>query len=226
MSREITCLDKGYIRLVDVMGSDLSIVRAARVSYNADWREGNDEGLIKYMLDNGHTSPFEHVIFSFEVKAPIFVFRQWHRHRTWSFNEVSGRYAELAEEFYIPDPSDIGKQSSSNKQARERSPMLLTEDEEAARKLQRSGYILSCEEAFRVYNARLLYGWPRELARIVLPLSTYSRMYATVDLHNLLKFVALRDHEHAQYEIQVYARAIRDFIQDIVPVTYSAWSKK
>ena len=99
-------LDHGYVRLVDHMGSDLSVVRAARVSYDADWRTGEDEGkdakLIHYLMKNHHTSPFESVTFTFEVKAPIFVFRQWHRHRTWAFNEVSARYSKLPEEFYVP----------------------------------------------------------------------------------------------------------------------------
>src|SRR5687768_15107954 len=118
----ISVLDHGFIRLVDSMGSDLSVVRSARVSYDAEWRTGEDEGkdakLINYLMKNRHTSPFESVTFTFEVKAPIFVFRQWHRHRTWSFNEVSARYSELPEEFYVPAVEQITTQSTSNKQMR------------------------------------------------------------------------------------------------------------
>ena len=118
----IKVLDHGFVRLVDHMGSDLSIVRNARVSYDAEWRAGEDDGkdakLINYLLKNRHTSPFEAVSFTFDVKAPIFVFRQWHRHRTWSFNEVSARYAALSEEFYVPEPAQITGQAASNKQMR------------------------------------------------------------------------------------------------------------
>src|SRR5678815_1755750 len=119
----IKCLDRGWVRLVDHMGSDLSIVRAARVSYDAAWRTGedekSDEKLLRYLWNHAHTSPFEAVTFTFEVKAPIFVFRQWHRHRTQSYNEMSARYTELPEEFYVPRLEDIGEQSKFNKQARE-----------------------------------------------------------------------------------------------------------
>ncbi len=115
-------LDHGYVRLVDYMGSDHSVVRAARVSYDAEWRAGQDSGsdarLIKYLINHQHTSPFEHVAFTWEVKAPIFVLRQWHRHRTWSYSEVSARYTELPNEFYVPELEQITTQSSDNKQAR------------------------------------------------------------------------------------------------------------
>src|ERR1700686_1662122 len=119
---EIKVLDHGHVRLVESMGSDLSIVRNARVSYDAEWRTGEDDGkdarLIDYLVKHGHTSPFEAVQFTFDVKAPIFVFRQWHRHRTWSFNEISARYAELPEEFYVPAVEQITMQHTSNKQMR------------------------------------------------------------------------------------------------------------
>src|SRR6266850_3605321 len=116
-------LDHGFVRLVDYMGDDLSIVRAARVSYDADWRSGEDEGkdakLIHYLLRNRHTSPFECVNFTFEIKCPIFVARQWHRHRTWKYSEVSARYTELPEEYYLPENETVGKQSDKNKQMRD-----------------------------------------------------------------------------------------------------------
>lgn len=213
-------LDHGHCRLIDHMGDDLSIVRAARVSYDADWRTGEDEGkdakLIGYLMRNHHTSPFESVTFTFDVKAPIFVFRQWHRHRAWSYNEVSARYSELPEEFYVPGL--VGIQSSYNKQMR-----LLEENphEEAIR--QAIG--VQCQEAFNTYRQLLSLGAPRELARGVLPMNTYSHMFATVNLHNLFHFIRLRLHEHAQYEIQLYAQALLNQIRPVVPVAVAAFEE-
>lgn len=222
---EARVLDHGYIRLVDHMGSDLSIVRSARVSYDADWRAGEDAGsdkrLINYLMKNQHTSPFESVEFQFEVKAPIFVLRQWHRHRTWSFNEISGRYAELPEEFYIPEPGAVGVQSKSSKQAREFDPSefgLTHECMEYIEDLQSHS-----RQGFRLYQYHLAKGIPRELARLFLGLNTYSKQFAKVDLHNLLRFIDIRIHKHAQYEIRVYAEQIIDLIQPIVPVAIDAW---
>jgi thymidylate synthase (FAD) len=215
-------LDHGHVRLVDSLGSDLSIVRAARVSYNAEWRSGleerSDNRLIRYLLRNGHTSPFEHVSFTFDIKAPIFVLRQWHRHRTWSFNEVSARYTELPEEYYVPSGDSIGIQSKDNKQVREFG------DNKYALRIE--GSIRDHTEAcFSRYKHLLSLGCPRELARMVLPLNTYSHMFATVDLHNLLHFLKLRLHEHAQYEIRVYAEAMLSLIEPIVPVSIAAWKE-
>jgi len=213
---QIDVLNHGYVRLVDNMGSDLSIARSARVSYDADWRGGDDVKLIGYLVKNRHTSPFESVVFTFEVQAPIFVFRQWHRHRTWSFNEVSARYTELPELFYIPEVSQITTQSKSNKQ------MRTDEIHPEAEHIQDdiSGM---CRHAFNMYRKLLQSGCPRELARGVLPVNTFSRMFATVDLHNLLHFLNLRLHEHAQYEIRVYAQAMLELITPIVPNTVAAW---
>jgi thymidylate synthase (FAD) len=223
MTNVITCLDHGFVRLVDSMGGDLSIARAARVSYDAAWRAGEDHGsdarLIKYLWRNHHTSPFEAVTFTFEVKAPIFVFRQWHRHRTWSFNEVSARYTELPEEFYVPDPALIGVQSASNKQARD-----LNANYAPNVKRESANYIReSCEDAFRAYRNLIARGVPRELARSVLPVATYSHMFATVNLLNLFKFCTLRSHEHSQYEIRVYSDAMLELIRPIVPVAVDAY---
>lgn len=215
-------LDHGHVRLVDHVGSDLSIVRAARVSYNAEWRSsmeaGRDLALIKYLLRNGHTSPFEHVVFTFDVKAPIFVLRQWHRHRTWSFNEVSGRYTELPEEYYVPELDKITTQSSDNKQ------MRTTEQHPWADAIQ-VAVDVSCRNAFTVYQELLKGGCPRELARGILPLNTYSHMFATIDLHNLMHFLRLRLHEHAQYEIRVYAEAMLELITPIVPVSMEVFEE-
>lgn len=219
---EIKVLDHGLVRLVDHMGNDLSIVRAARVSYDADWRTGEDEGkdekLIAYLMKNHHTSPFEAVTFTFEVKAPLFVFRQWHRHRTWSYNEVSARYSELPEEFYVPELSDITHQSESNKQMR-------TSEQHDNALLMQSYMRKSMMDAFALYKELLAQGCPRELARGVLPTSTYSRMFATVDLHNLFHFLRLRLHEHAQKEIRVYAEAMLELVEPIVPYAVAAFKE-
>lgn len=220
MSKSISVLDHGLVRLVDHMGSDLSIVRAARVSYDADWRAGEDEGkdakLIGYLMRNKHTSPFEAVTFTFEVKAPIFVLRQWHRHRTWSFNEVSARYAEIPEEFHVPAVEQITTQSASNKQ------MRTAEQHPAAERLAETMRLYN-KCAFLEYKKMLEEGCPRELARSILPVATYSHMFATVDLHNLFHFLRLRLHEHAQYEIRVYAEAMLNLIEPIVPVAVAAF---
>lgn len=211
---QISVLDHGYVRLVDSMGSDLSVVRAARVSYDAAWRAGEDEGsdarLLNYLWKNGHTSPFEAVTFTFEVYAPIFVFRQWHRHRTWSFNELSARYRELPEVFYVPKAEHVGTQSESNKQGR----TIGEEDREAEVKLIKD----VCTSAFGVYRYLLQQGVPRELARGILPMNTYSHMFATVNLLNLKKFIGLRDHEHAQFEIREYAAALRTLAATVAPI--------
>jgi thymidylate synthase (FAD) len=219
---EIKLLDHGHVRLVESMGSDLSVVRNARVSYDAEWRTGKDAGkdekLIDYLVKNKHTSPFESVTFTFDVKAPIFVFRQWHRHRTWAFNEISARYAELPEEFYVPELSDITKQSDSNKQ------MRTGEQHPNAEGWRREIRDL-CSTSFEVYREMLDAGVPRELARSVLPLGTYSHMFATVNLHNLMHFLSLRLHPHAQKEIRVYAEAMLQLIEPVVPVSVAAMKR-
>lgn len=212
----IHVLDHGFVRLVDHMGDDLSVVRSARVSYDAEWRTGEDEGkdekLIAYLLRNAHTSPFESVQFTFEVKAPIFVLRQWHRHRTWSYNEVSARYSELPKEFYVPSPTHIGTQSVDNKQMRDMENNIHADH---IVDILRLGNTL----AFGDYDYLIKLGCPRELARTILPVATYSHMFATVDLHNLFHFLKLRLHSHAQYEIRIYAEAILKLIEPIVPVS-------
>lgn len=220
MSDAIPLLNHGHVRLIEHSGSDLSIVRNARVSYNAEWRAGDDEGkdakLIHYLLRNRHTTPFEAVTFTFDVKAPIFVFRQWHRHRTWSYNETSARYAELPEEFYIPDVAQITTQSKSNKQMR-------TADQHPEAKDIREVIETECRLAFKAYKGLIAKGCPRELARGMLPVNTYSHMFATVDLHNLFHFLRLRMHAHAQYEIRVYAEAMMKLIEPHVPVAVEAF---
>jgi thymidylate synthase (FAD) len=218
----IKLLDHGLVRLVDSMGSDLSVVRSARVSYDAEWRAGDDSDkdakLLNYLIKNRHTSPLESCIFTFEVKAPIFVLRQWHRHRTWSFNEISARYAELPEEFYIPAEEVITTQSPSNKQMR-------TESIHPHARYHRLLIEKANKASFTIYKEMLENGVPRELARSVLPVGTYSHMFATVDLHNLMHFLNLRLHQHAQYEIRVYAEAMLQLIEPIVPICTAAFRK-
>ncbi len=210
-------LDHGFVRLVDHMGSDTAISRAARVSYNAAPRM-EDAKLIAYLWRNKHTSPFEAVSFTFEIKAPLFIVAQWHRHRTWKYNQVSARYTELPEEVYIPTAEQITTQSKDNKQMRTADPHARAED---WRKMMASQHSVS----FTLYRSMLDDGVPRELARTVLPTATYTRMFATVDLHNLFHFIRLRSHEHAQYEIRVYAQAMLELIRPIVPQACIAFSQ-
>lgn len=227
IGEKIDLLDHGHVMLLDHMGNDLSIVRAARVSYDAHWRAGEDQGsderLLKYLWKNHHSTPFEAVTFTFDVKAPIFVFRQWHRHRTQAYNELSARYRELPREFYVPDPALIGAQSASSKQARDINEADVSLLEE--RKKQANMAHDAMTASFKVYEQLLADGWPRELARSVLPVATYSHMQTTVNLRNLLHFLTLRTDPHAQYEIRVYAEAMMKLIEPIVPVTVAAWKE-
>lgn len=214
--KSINVLNKGFIRYVDSMGTDLSIVRNARVSYDAEWRTGEDDGsdhkLINYLWKNRHSTPFESVTVTFDIKAPIFVLRQWHRHRTQSYNELSARYRELPTEFYIPEKDQITTQSKDNKQMR-------TNEENANSAYIQNQITRQCEESFDTYNKLIYFGCPRELARGVLPLNTYSHMFATANLLNWFRFLELRLHPHAQYEIRVYAEAMLEILEGIFPVS-------
>lgn len=220
----IDLLDHGFIRLVDSMGSDLSVVRSARVSYDADWRAGEDEGsdvrLLNYLIKNHHTSPFEAVTFTFEVKCPMFVARQWMRHRSWSYNEVSARYSILPDEMYVPAEGLVGVQNKDNKQMRD-----LTDIDPEQEKMIREAIGYMNQIAYSTYLNLVKEGCPREIARGVLPMNIYTHFFATVDLHNLLGFLRLRNHSHSQYEIQVYAQAIWALIERVVPETLKAYKK-
>jgi thymidylate synthase (FAD) len=217
----IPVLDRGLVRLVDAMGTDLSVVRAARVFYDGAWRaeedEKSDTRLINYLWRHGHTTPFESVGFTFEVKAPIFVLRQWHRHRTQSYNELSARYRPLPDEFYVPDPAVVGVQSKTNKQGR------AAGGDPAQREAQVETYRDACQHAFKLYHDLLASDWPRELARLVLPVSTYSTMFTTTNLLNLLKFLTLRGAPDAQFEIREYAKALADLAETVTPVCIQVW---
>lgn len=219
IDKAIKCLNEGFVRLVDYMGDDAAIVQAARVSYGTgtkSYRE--DRGLIRYLLRNKHTSPFEMVEFKFHVKLPIFVARQMIRHRTANVNEYSGRYSEMKDEFYIPDIEQLRTQSADNKQGRSSETLKP----EAAQKVLNS-MLDSQKNAFTEYQSYLEEDLARELARINFPLSAYTEWYWKIDLHNLLHFLRLRLDKHAQYEIRVFGEAIYELIKDIVPAAIEAF---
>lgn len=215
-------LGHGMVMLIDHMGTDLSVVRNARVSYDAAWRAGEDEGsdarLIRYLMKNGHNTPFEAATATFEIILPIFVCRQWHRHRTQSYNEISARYKELGCEFFLPDLHTITEQSTDNKQMRTR-----VQHPNALHIRQRIDEANSASVS--AYRELLLLGTPRELARSVLPVGTFTHMFATANLHNWMRFLKERLHEHAQYEIQVYAIEIAKILAQLYPVTMQAFKE-
>ncbi len=245
-------LDHGFIRVIDYMGDDAAIVQAARVSYGRGTKQvSNDRGLIRYLMRNRHTSPFEMCEIKLHVKLPIFVARQWIRHRTANVNEYSARYSVLDREFYVPDeeflrleklrrraasaqlsllgepegprPEATAAQSTVNKQGREE----VLEREAAAQVLREIRRVSAA--AFTAYDKLLgdaeHPGIARELARIVLPVSTYTQWYWKIDLHNLLHFIALRADPHAQYEIRAYAEVLRDIVRRWVPLTAEAFEE-
>lgn len=214
-----TVLDKGFVRVIDYMGDDSSIVQAARVSYGTGTKHSSkDQGLINYLMRNSHTTPFEMCEIKFHIKLPIFVARQWVRHRTANINEYSARYSILDNEFYIPDIENIAMQSAGNNQGREDTPI----SSDAAKKIQD---ILKndSQNCYKNYEYLLGQDLTRELARINLPTNFYTQWYWKIDLHNLLHFVKLRNDKHAQYEIRQYAAVIMEIIKKWVPMTYNAF---
>lgn len=221
-------LDHGFVRVVDYMGDDGAIVQAARVSYGRGTRQvREDRGLIRYLMRHRHTTPFEMAEIKVHVKLPIFVARQWIRHRTANVNEYSARYSVLDREFYIPAPEHLAAQSSSNRQGRE---AVLTGDEAAEVLDILRGDALRCHANYeRMLNAEgdghdpTRQGLARELARMNLTLNTYTQWYWKIDLHNLMHFVSLRADPHAQYEIRVYAEVLADILGRWVPLTTEAF---
>jgi thymidylate synthase (FAD) len=216
-------LDHGFIRVIDYMGDDAAIVQAARVSYGAGTKHvSNDEGLIRYLMRHWHSTPFEMCEIKLHVKLPVFVARQWIRHRTANVNEYSARYSILDREFYIPDPAQLAAQSTVNNQGRGE----VLAGPEAARVLE----MLKSDAArsYDHYEAMLSQdgqqGLARELARMNLPANIYTQWYWKVDLHNLFHFLRLRADPHAQYEIRVYAEAIAACVADWVPIAYGAFA--
>ena len=228
--RPIEVLDHGFIRVIDYMGDDSSIVQSARVSYGKGTKKiSNDKGLIKYLMRHRHSTPFEMCEIKFHIKLPIFIARQWIRHRTANVNEYSARYSILDKEFYIPSAENLAAQSAINNQGR---GDALTDDE-ASNVIQ----ILKkdAEQTYSNYETLLnessegniidesKSGIARELARMNLTLNTYTQWYWKIDLNNLLHFLSLRADDHAQYEIRVYADAMLDIVKKWVPLTYEAF---
>lgn len=242
-------LDHGFVHLLDAMPhwssapkmpthlapADARVVQAARVSmahlpfdvlesigmtvHFEDRATDADAKLIEYMMKNGHTSPFEKVRFEFVVKLPIFIARQWIRHRTGSFNELSARYSKLPCEFYVPARERMQAQSSSNKQA---SGEALPPSKQ---KMLRDRITGASQTAYRHYDEMLDEGLARELARMVLPTNFYTQWYWTVDLHNLMGFLRQRLHAHAQYEIRVYAEAIMAMVERVAPQSIATFRR-
>ena len=226
----IVVLDHGFVRVIDYMGDDSSVVQSARVSYGKGTKKiSNDKGLIKYLMRHRHSTPFEMCEIKFHIKLPIFIARQWIRHRTANVNEYSARYSILDKEFYIPSAENLAAQSQINNQGR---GDALTDDE-ASNVIQ----ILKndAEQTYANYETLLnenssggvldesKSGIARELARMNLTLNTYTQWYWKIDLNNLLHFLALRADDHAQYEIRVYADVMLDLVKKWVPLTYEAF---
>ncbi len=219
LDKEFKVLDHGFIRLIDYMGSDEAIVQAARVSYGKGTKKvSEDRGLIRYLMRHKHTTPFEMVEFKFHVKLPIFVARQWIRHRSASVNEYSGRYSVMKEEFYVPQPEDVRYQSTVNKQGRSEEEV----PEELKQKLL-DYLITSQKQSFESYMEFVDDGMARELARIALPLSLYTEWYWKIDLHNLFHFLRLRMDPHAQQEFREYAVIMGDMVKTVCPVAFEAF---
>ncbi len=228
--KAIPVLDHGFVRVIDYMGTDSAIVQAARVSYGRGTRKVNeDAGLINYLMRHRHTTPFEMCEIKFHIKLPIFVARQWIRHRTANVNEYSGRYSIMDKEFYVPQEQHLAAQSQSNRQGRG----SVLEGAEAAQALDFLKQ--DAMTAYKHYEEMLnedvdgnvldesRTGLARELARMNLPVNFYTQWYWKIDLQNLLHFLSLRADPHAQYEIRVYAEAMLDLLKAWVPITYQAF---
>ena len=226
-------LDSGFIRVIDYMGDDSAIVQSARVSYGEGTKKvSNDKGLIRYLMKNWHTTPFEMCEIKFHIKLPIFIARQWIRHSTANVNEYSARYSILDKEFYIPKPEHMSTQSTTNKQGRgsnlskkdtEKFIKILKDD--ADRNYKHYENMLNENQSGKIIDDNKA-GLTRELARINLTLNTYTQWYWKIDLHNLLHFLYLREDAHAQYEIQAYAEIILNkIVKRWVPHTYSAFKE-
>lgn len=221
LDQEIKVLDKGFVRLVDYLGGDDRIVQAARVSYGSGTKSyRQDRGLIHYLLRNEHTSPFEQVVLTFHTKMPIFVARQWVRHRTARLNEISGRYSIMRDEFYVPEPGQMRFQSTDNKQARSEEEL----DAELAQQMI-AEMEADQKQLYAHYEGMIEKGLAREIARGNLPLNLYTEWYWQIDLHNLFRFMHLRMDSHAQYEIRVYAEALAECAKAVAPIAYEAFEE-
>jgi thymidylate synthase (FAD) len=215
----IQVLDHGFVRLDDAMASDLSVANSARVSFGRRKTEmdESDEGLIRFLMRDRHGTPFEHNAFRFHIRAPIFVAREWFRHRVGSFNEFSMRYAKATDDFYVPEPDDVRTQVG--KPGAYSFEPVDPELAEQTREELRAAY----EQAYATYERLVEAGVARELARAVMPVGAYTEFYWTVNARTLMNFVALRAHETAQREIRRYAEAVETFFAEQMPVTHAAF---
>jgi len=215
-------LDHGFVRVIDYMGDDAAICQAARVSYGRGTKSvQNDEGLIRYLMRHWHSTPFEMCEVKLHVKLPVFVARQWIRHRTANVNEYSARYSILDREFYIPEPEALAAQSVINNQGR--GEVLTGEEAEKVLRLLKNDSAQTYDHYEQMINQEGQMGLARELARMNLPANIYTQWYWKVDLHNLLHFLRLRADSHAQFEIRVYADEICKLVSDWVPFAYAAF---
>lgn len=243
MSHQIDCLDHGYVKLIDEWGSDQMFIEAARMSTQKGFRgwgpkkvpvplesgdviyksKPGDEKLLRYLYENKHFTPFEMGGLHLEVKAPIFVFRQWHRHRTQSVNEMSARYVPLPADDYVPTVERMMADGGKNKQAgAKRGAKNLSKDDATELQAMMSTFF---EDAERLYRQMLEEGVPKELARLVLPVARYSVMRVSANLRNWLAFMTLRCDAHAQEEIRVYGEAVSHFVEAVFPRTHELWSE-
>jgi thymidylate synthase (FAD) len=212
----IGLLDYGYVKLVDYMGNDTSIVNSARISYHNTKKKSDDERLIHRLMKDGHTSPFESCEIQFNIKLPIFVARQLIRHRTANLNEMSARYSVLPSEFYIPAKEQLTHQSSVNKQGKD--GVVLDNSDEITNLIWHHSTL-----SYELYEKLLGFGLTRELSRMVLPLNIYTEWYWKIDLHNLFKLLKLRLDPHAQWETRQYAKVIAKYVKLWCPVSYAAF---
>ncbi len=221
LGREHRVLDKGFVRLVDYLGGDARIVQSARVSYQDGTKTvREDAALIDYLVRHKHTSPLEQVVLTFHLKMPIFVARQWLRHRTARLNEISGRYSVMRDEFYLPEAREVRRQSVVNKQGRSDGEVPAPLQQKTLELLQTGQ-----ADAYAGYQELLDEDVARELARINLPLSLYTEMYWQIDLHNLFHFLRLRLDVHAQAEIRVYAEVMAELARTVAPLAYEAFEE-
>ncbi len=227
----ISVLDHGFIRVIDYMGDDNAIVQAARVSYGKGTKKVNeDAGLIRYLMRHRHSTPFEMCEIKFHIKLPIFIARQWIRHRTANVNEYSARYSVLAKEFYIPDHQQIAPQSKANHQGRSDAELSTEESQHVLNLLRRDAEqcydhyteMMNEDESGNIIDPEKT-GLARELARMNLTLNYYTEWYWKTDLHNLLHFLSLRADSHAQYEIRCYADVMLDIVKKWCPVAFDAF---
>jgi len=215
---KIKVLDKGFVRLVDYMGGDERVVQAARVSYGKSLKTpAEDVTLINYLMEHDHTSPFEQVVLTFHVRLPIFVARQWVRHRTARINEISGRYSRLPSDWYTPD--EWRSQDEVNKQGSVKATGIMPQGD------MTGVYDQACHGGIATYGELIEDGAAREMARMCMPLSTYTEWYWQIDLHNLFHFLKLRMDSHAQWEIQQYANVMMEIAQRVAPVSCAAFQK-